>query len=58
MMEQLKKEGKSNWKETERRIFSPVGLNNGAETPDEIALSIVTEIVAVHHNKNLWISER
>jgi xanthine/CO dehydrogenase XdhC/CoxF family maturation factor len=31
------------------RVRSPVGLALGAETPEEIALSIVAEIVAVHH---------
>ena len=29
------------------RIYSPIGLNLGAETPEEIALSIVAEIQAV-----------
>ena len=28
-------------------VFSPIGLDTGAETPDEIALSIVAEIAAV-----------
>ena len=30
--------------ETTRKIHSPIGLDIGAETPDEIALSIVSEI--------------
>src|SRR5439155_12014808 len=29
------------------RVFAPVGLDIGAETPQEIALAIVTEIKAV-----------
>ena len=38
-------------KEKREQIFGPTGLNIGAETPEEIALSIITEIQAVMHNK-------
>jgi xanthine dehydrogenase accessory factor len=31
------------------RLHGPVGLNLGADTPDEIALSIMAEIVASRH---------
>ncbi|AYA36133.1 XdhC/CoxI family protein [Hymenobacter oligotrophus] len=33
------------------RLYSPVGLNLGAETPEEIALSIVAEIQAVRQGR-------
>jgi xanthine dehydrogenase accessory factor len=34
------------------RIHSPVGLNLGAQTPEEIAIAILAEIVAVRRGRN------
>jgi len=31
------------------RIHAPIGLDIGAETPDEIAVSVIAEIIAVRH---------
>ncbi len=51
MQDQLSVQGKILTEETLNRIFSPVGLDLGAETPDEIALSIISEIQAVFAGK-------
>ena len=32
------------------RVFGPIGLNIGSKTPDEIALSIISEIIKVKNN--------
>ena len=37
--------------ETVRRVYSPIGLDIGAESPQEIALSIVAQLIAVRHGK-------
>ena len=34
---------------TDPRVHSPIGLDVGAETPEQIAVSIVGEVQAVHH---------
>ncbi len=34
---------------TDLRLHAPVGLDVGAETPEQIALAIVSEVQAVHH---------
>ena len=33
-------------------FYSPIGLDTGGGSPEEIAISISAEILAVHHNKN------
>ena len=35
------------------RVFQPIGLPIGAETPEEIAVSILSEIIAVHRGADL-----
>ena len=47
MLEELEEEGISLSEQQLSCIFSPVGLDIGAESPEEIALSILSEIKAV-----------
>ncbi|MEH7223605.1 XdhC/CoxI family protein [Bacillus sp. JJ1566] len=37
---------------TANKVHSPIGLDIGAQSPEEIALSIVSELLAVKNNKN------
>ncbi|MEM3432836.1 MAG: XdhC family protein [Candidatus Methanomethyliaceae archaeon] len=39
------------------KLKSPIGLDIGAETPEEIAISIVGEIIAVKKGKLAWPSQ-
>ncbi len=48
--ERLKKQGLTD--EQLRRIHGPIGLNIGAESPEEMALAIMAEIVATRHGKD------
>ena len=36
------------------RVFTPVGLDLGAEGPEQVAISIVAELLAVHASKRPW----
>ena len=35
----------------DKRVYSPVGLNLGGKTPGEIAVSVLAQIVMLHHKK-------
>ncbi len=48
--EDLKKEKMDPLKD--ERVFSPIGLNIGGETPGEIAISVLSQIMAVHYKKD------
>jgi xanthine dehydrogenase accessory factor len=47
MLSELKDEGIELTKEQLSRIYNPIGLNIGAETAEEIALSVLSEVQAV-----------
>ena len=48
MLNELAAQGNPISEADQQRIYSPVGLDLGAETPEEIALSIVSEIQMAH----------
>jgi xanthine dehydrogenase accessory factor len=48
--ERLRKQGLT--EEQLKRIHGPIGLNIGAESPEEMALAIMAEIVATRHRKD------
>ncbi|RAI97841.1 CTP:molybdopterin cytidylyltransferase MocA [Chitinophaga skermanii] len=50
LMDELTAEGMQ-IQEQQNRVYGPIGLNIGAETPEEIALSIISEVKAVFANK-------
>lgn len=52
MFDELVKEGNPVSEKNMQRIFSPAGLDIGAATPEEIALSICAEIRSVFANRN------
>lgn len=47
LLQDLQEQGITPSEQQLQRLYSPVGLNIGADTPEEIALSIVAEIQAV-----------
>jgi xanthine/CO dehydrogenase XdhC/CoxF family maturation factor len=52
LLQELGEAGINPTPEQMQRLYSPVGLDIGAETPEAIALSIVAEIQAVIANRS------
>jgi xanthine dehydrogenase accessory factor len=54
-LERLRAEGMT--EEQLARLYAPVGLKLGAATPEEIAVSIIAEIVAAQHGRHVTVSK-
>ena len=52
LLQELQEEGITPTPEQLHRLYGPIGLDIGADTPDEIALAIVAEIQAVIANRS------
>jgi xanthine/CO dehydrogenase XdhC/CoxF family maturation factor len=52
MLEEFDREGMQVTPEQIGRVHSPIGLDIGAEAPDEIAVSIIAEIQSVFSNRS------
>jgi xanthine/CO dehydrogenase XdhC/CoxF family maturation factor len=52
MREEFEREGHQLSQENTARIHSPIGLDIGAETPDEIAISIVSEVQSKFNSRS------
>ena len=52
LLEDLRIEGLTSTEDQLQRFYYPIGLDLGAETPEEIALAIVAEIQAVFSNRS------
>ena len=51
LLAELAKDGVGLDGEQGARLYGPVGLDTGADSPEEIALSILAEILAVHNGR-------
>jgi xanthine dehydrogenase accessory factor len=58
LLDELAKEGVEPTEEQLRRVHGPAGLDIGAEGPEEIAVAIVAEIMAVRRRKEAGFLKR
>jgi xanthine dehydrogenase accessory factor len=52
-------EGRGGQREGLDRVFAPIGVNIGADTPEEIAVSVVAELIAVRRgSRKVWKTKK